>query len=98
MILPGCENPRNCMAPDEMEMRRCLSSPESPEYVLPVAQSTSVTPVSPYNRRRSLTIYFEAVIERVERCTCKPESSELRHTLRGRDQASLEIQLEVEVK
>jgi len=34
----------------------------SAEYILPVTLSTSVTPVSPYNRRRSLEIYL---IERV---------------------------------
>jgi len=34
----------------------------SAEYILPVTLSTSVTPVSPYNRRRSLKIYL---IERV---------------------------------
>jgi len=34
----------------------------SAEYILPVTLSTSVTPVSPYNRRRSLNIYS---IERV---------------------------------
>ena len=31
--------------------------------------STSVTPVSQYTRCGSLTMYLEAVIERVERCT-----------------------------
>jgi len=30
----------------------------SAEYILPVTLSTSVTPVSPYNRRRSLKIYL----------------------------------------
>jgi len=34
----------------------------SAEYILPVTLSTSVTPVSPYNRRRSLKMYL---IERV---------------------------------
>jgi len=34
----------------------------SAEYILPITLSTSVTPVSPYNRRRSLKIYW---IERV---------------------------------
>ena len=72
MILPGHENPPNCVDPDEMEMRLCVSTPGSPEYVLPAAQSASVTPVSPYTRRRSLTLYLEAVIEPVERCTLRP--------------------------
>jgi len=35
---------------------------QSAEYILPVTLSTCVTPVSPYNRRRSLKIYL---IERV---------------------------------
>jgi len=37
--------------------------PGASEYVLPVAQSTSVAPESPYTRRRSLTMYLEAMIE-----------------------------------
>jgi len=72
MILPGRENPHNCLDPDEIEMRRCLSTRGSPEYVLPVAQSTSVTPVYPYTRRPSLTMYLEALIEHIERCTWTP--------------------------
>jgi len=106
MILPGHENPRNCMDPDEMKMRWCLSTPGSPEYVLPVAQSTSITPVSPYTRRRSLTMYLEAVIERVKRCTWRPWSwtqrctgrpwlSEFGDALAGYDRARLEEYLEV---
>ena len=39
-------------------------------------------------------MYLEAVIERVERCTWKPRSSELRDALGGRDRPSLEMQLE----
>jgi len=39
-----------------------LDWPRSAEYILPFTLSTSVTPVSPYNRRRSLKIYL---IERV---------------------------------
>ena len=39
-------------------------------------------------------MYLEAVIERVERCTWKPRSSELRDALGGRDLASSEMQLE----
>jgi len=94
MILPGRENPRNCVDPDEMKMRWCQSTPGSPEYVLPVAQSTSVTHVSPYTRRPSLSMYLEAMIERVERCTWRPWSSEFGDALWGRDRARLEMQLE----
>jgi len=91
MILPGHENPRNCVDPDEMKMRWCLSTPRSAEYVLPIAQTTSVTPVSPYNCGRSLTMIMEAMIERVWRCTWRLGLSELRDTLGGRDRASLEM-------
>jgi len=42
---------------DQMKMRCCLSTPESPEYILHVAHSTSFSPVSPYTHHRSLTIY-----------------------------------------
>jgi len=43
-------------------MRWCLSAPGSAEYILPVTLSTSITPISPYSRRRSLKRYL---IERV---------------------------------
>jgi len=43
-------------------MRWCLSTPGSAEYIFPITLSTSVTPVSPYNHRRSLMMYL---IERV---------------------------------
>ena len=94
MILPGCGNSRNCVDPDEMMMRWCLSTPGFPEYVLPVAQSTSVTPESPYTCRRSLRMYLESVIERVDRCTWRRRSSELRDALGGRNRASLEMHWE----
>jgi len=81
MILPGWENPRNCMDQDEMKMRWCLSTPRSPDHVLPVAQSSSVTPVSPYTHHRSLTMYLEAVIQRDKRCPWRPRSSEPRDAL-----------------
>jgi len=98
MILPGRENARNCVDPDEMKMRWCLSTTGFPEYVLPVAQSTSVTPVSPYTRRRSLMMYSEAVIEQVERCTWWPRSSELRDALGGRDRVNSEIHSEAVIE
>jgi len=72
------------------------SAPEDDdEYV---AQSTSVTPVSPYTRRRSLTMYLEAVIERVERCTWRPRSSELRDALRSKDRVNSEIHSEAVIE
>ena len=97
MVLPGCENPCNCVDPDEMKMRGCLSTPGCPKYVLSVTQSTSVTPVSLYTGRRSLTMYMKAMIMRVERCTWRPGSSELRDALRGRHRASLEIHSGAEI-
>jgi len=39
-------------------MRWCLSTLWSAEYILPITLSTPVTPVSPYNRRRSLKMYL----------------------------------------
>ena len=43
-------------------------------------------------------MHFEAVIERVWRCNWGPRLSELRDTLRGRDQASLEMHLETKIE
>jgi len=79
-------------------MRYCLSTPGSPEYILRVAHSTSITPVSPYSHRRFLTIYLEAAIELVWRCTWRPRSSELRDALGGRDRSSLEMHWEAEIE
>jgi len=83
---------------DEMKMRCCLSTPGSPEYILRVAHSTCVTPISPYTHHRSLTIYLEAVTERVWRCTWRPRSSELRDALWGCDRVSLEMHLEAKIE
>jgi len=98
MILPGREYPCNWVDPVELEMGGCQSILGSPEYVLPVTQSTSFIPVSPYTRHRSLTIYLQAVIERVERCTWRPGSTELRDTLPGRDRGSVEMHLEDKIE
>jgi len=81
---------------DEMKMRCCRSTPGSPEYILRIAHSTSVTPVSLYTNRGSLTIYLEALIDRIWRCPWRPRLSELRDALGGRDRASLEMHLETE--
>jgi len=43
-------------------------------------------------------MHFDAVIERVWRCNWRPRLSELRDTLGGRDQASLEMHLEAEIE
>jgi len=81
-----------------MKMRCCLSTPGSPEYILCVAHSTSVTPVSPYTHRRFLTIYLKAAIELVWRCTWRPRSSELRDALGGRDRSSVEMHWEAVIE
>jgi len=60
--------------------------------------STSVTPVSPYTRRRSWTMYLEAVIERVERCTWRPWSSEFGDAPGGRDGVNSEMHLEAVIE
>jgi len=80
---------------DEVEMR-CLSTPGSAEYILPVILSTSITLVSLSNHRDSLKMYFKATIERVWRCTWRMRSSELRDALGGEDQANLKMHLETE--
>jgi len=83
---------------DEMKMRCCLSTPGSPEDILRVAHSTSITHVSPYTHRRSLTIYLEAMIELVWRCTPRPRSSELRDALGGRDPVNWEMHSEAVIE
>jgi len=95
-------------------MRWRLSTPGSAEYILPVTLSTSVTPISPYKRHRSLMMYFiervwdalgavdrvnsemhwEAVIERVWRCTWRPWSCKPA----GCDRVSLEIHMEAVIE
>ena len=65
-----------------------ISTLGSPEYILCMAHSTSVTPASLYTHHRSLTMYLDAVITRIRRCIWRPGSSEPRDTLRGHDRAS----------
>jgi len=74
----------------------CLSTPGSAKYILPVTLSTSVTPVSPSNRRRSLKMYFETMVECVWRCTRRLRSSELTDAVGGWDRTNLEMHLETE--
>jgi len=113
MILPGREDPRKeqlrpkvgkdsvCIFvvwQDEMKMRCCLSTLGSPKSILRVAHSASVTPQSPYTHRCSITLYLEAVIDRIWRCTSRPRWSELGDALGGGDRASLEMHLETEIE
>jgi len=71
-------------------MRWYLTTPGSPKCILPVAQSTSITPVSPYTHSRALRMYQEAVIEWDECCTRRPRSSVLRDALGGQDRVNSE--------
>jgi len=75
-----------------------LSTPGYPKYILCVAHSTSVTPVSLYTHHHSLTIYLEAVIELVWRCIWRPRSIEMRDTLGGRHQSNWELYLEAVIE
>jgi len=74
---------------DEMKMRCYQSSPGSPKYIFRLAHFTSISPVSPYTHCRSLTIYLEAVIELVWRCTWRLRCCKLRVALGGRDRSSV---------
>jgi len=79
---------------DEMNMRCCLSSLGSPEYILRVAHSNSVTPVSLYTHCCSLTIHLESMVDRVWRCTGMPWLSKFRDALGGWDGVIWEMHLE----
>jgi len=79
---------------DGMKMICCLSTPGSPEYILHVGHSTSITPFSLYTHRCSLTIYLEAIIKLVWRWTWRPRSNELSDALGGLDRTSLEMHWE----
>jgi hypothetical protein len=78
---------------DELKIRFCLSTAGSPEDILRVGPSSSITPVFPYTHCRSLTIYLEAMITLVWRCTCSARSSDQRDVLGGRDRLSLKMHL-----
>ena len=71
-----------------------LSTQRSPEYILPVAQSPSVTLVSPYTHPDTWKMYLEAMIARVGRCTWRPRSSEPRDALWVCNKGSLETAIE----
>jgi len=77
-----------------MEIRGCLSTPGSAEYILPVTLSISVTPVSLYNRRRSLKMYMQAGIEWLWRCTWRPRSCKFGDALGGRDRVNSVLHLD----
>ena len=81
-----------------MDIRWCLSTTGSAEYILPVTLPTSVTTVPSYACLRSWKMYMEAGIKRYLRCAWRPRSSALRDALEGQNQASSEIYLETEIK
>jgi len=83
---------------DEMKMRCCLSTLGSPEYILGVSHSPSVTPVCPYTQRRAITIYLEAVIDWVWRCTGRRWLIEFGDTLGGRDGVNSQIHWEAVIE
>jgi len=68
------------------------------KYVLPVAQSTSVTPVSLYTRRRSSTMYLKAVIEQVWRCTLRLWSSKFGDAIGDWDWVNSEMHWEAVIE
>jgi len=76
-----------------MEIRWCLSTPGSAECILPVPLSTTVTRVCQYSCRRSLKMYWEAMIKRGWRCAWTLRLSELIDALGGQDRASLKMHL-----
>jgi len=82
----------------EIKIWWCLSTLGSPKYILHIAHSTSITPVSLFTYRGSITMYLETSIERNWRCTLRPRSSELRDVPAGHDCASLEMHLEPRIK
>jgi hypothetical protein len=45
-----------------------------------------------------LEMYFEAVIERIQRCTWRPRLSQVGDALGGRDSVGLEMQLEAVIE
>jgi len=70
------------------------STPGSPEHILRVTHSTSVTPVFPYSHCRPLTIYLEAEIEWTERCTWRPWSIKFGDSLGGRGRVNSDMHFE----
>ena len=66
--------------------------------VLMMDSLPSSSVVSPHRDRASWEMHFEAVIERVWRCTSSQRSSELRDALAGPDRASLEMYLEAVIE
>ena len=75
-----------------------LSTPGSPENILRVASCTSVTLVSPFTLRGSLTIYLQAVIELHWRFTWRPWSIEFGDELGRRGRVNSEMHFEAVIE
>ena len=109
VILPGVDDPHNCMDPRHLghsEWDQKLGKIEcafslydkirwkwDDVYVLPVTLSTSGNPEFPYTRRCSIRMYLEAVIKQVWRCTLGSGSTETGESLWGRNRVYLERHL-----
>jgi hypothetical protein len=83
---------------DEMQMRWYLFNPGSPEDILHVVHSSSVTPICPYIHFYTFAMYLEAMIEQVCRCTRRLRSSDLRDAHAGHDWARLDLHFEAVIK
>jgi len=46
---------------DEIKMRRCLSTPGIAEYILPIPQTITITPESPYSHHHSVHLRYTCV-------------------------------------
>ena len=79
---------------DDMYLFRGLPNIYTPSCCPP----SLPVPISLYTHHRSWKMCLEAVIKRVWRWTWRLRSSELREALGGRDQARLEMHLEVEIE
>jgi hypothetical protein len=92
-----CEHSAVSLCPvTSMASKWCIS--QCLQWAYPVTQSTSITPLSPYTHCWSLQMYLDAVIDRVERYTCRLRPSELRDALGDHDEARLEIHWEARIE
>jgi len=83
-----------------MEVRWCLSTSGSTEYILPISPSTCITSVSLNTSHHWLQMYLMAAIELegAWRDTWSMRLSKLRDALGGRNWVSLEMHLETRIE
>jgi len=79
-------------------MKWCLSIPRSMEYLFPIAQPTSVTPVPLYTRHWSSTMYLNAMFEQIWTNNSRPRSSEVRVAQGVRDRGKVQMQLQAVIE